>query len=740
MAGILPSELANLDAQISAQIDLLRHSNSIEDKILTLLQEMRRELISKLAEGNLTEYSRARLTKLLKESTAVIDGYYSQAQAVLFPSLEQAAKVGASQSVAGLATELTATVPSNAILSTLVTNILIEGAPSADWWSRQSQDTAFRFANAVRQGIAQGDTNEQIFKRVGEVTDLASRNSRALVQTSIMQAASDARIKTIEANKDIYKGFRHLSTLDSRTCWSKETLILLADGTQKKIEEIQEGDYVTGGMSGYPCKVIGKEITIEQSSVEICYNGNIIGRTTYAHRALTRNGWQHIGDICLLSDISEREVLCRGNQRSAKKIQRTRNEIMCGGGICIKQCMEKVRESENVNYCNCGEPFRGIHSGEKINSEYENEGTAWLQHDGRWGGCCREVSGIACRTRAKNIAEIQERPGIQGADEVEGYFIRPESIGSEQAILCHRGRKGSIAQKIKFGVETKDHIIKSERKDAGSNECSARKNEEELGKPRIQGKSEQSTGIEASRVTSEQSAMGGATSRKDVKLHEGKMERSSFSRKDEIEEAASNLNRSENCGASEASENNLDARHEACSCRKDKIRIRKEEEISLGYITGKFIIGEVEIVSLAIEGDTSYVAGGIIVHNTDVCIARSNLEWDLNREPIGHNLPFQAPPIHWNCRSVLMPVRRTFKELGIDLEEPTGRTRSSAEGQIDRETSFDAFLKRRTVEQQDEQLGKGRAELWRSGKITLRQLLDNSGSPLTLKELKEKYG
>jgi hypothetical protein len=37
-------------------------------------------------------------------------------------------------------------------------------------------------------------------------------------------------------------------------------------------------------------------------------------------------------------------------------------------------------------------------------------------------------------------------------------------------------------------------------------------------------------------------------------------------------------------------------------------------------------------------------------------------------------------------------------------------------------------------------LGKGRAELWRSGKITLNQLLDQRGNPLTLAELRSQYG
>ena len=44
-----------------------------------------------------------------------------------------------------------------------------------------------------------------------------------------------------------------------------------------------------------------------------------------------------------------------------------------------------------------------------------------------------------------------------------------------------------------------------------------------------------------------------------------------------------------------------------------------------------------EIVSLSIEGDHSYVAGGIIVHNTTVCRAYDGATWDLNKQPIMGN-------------------------------------------------------------------------------------------------------
>lgn len=123
-------------------------------------------------------------------------------------------------------------------------------------------------------------------------------------------------------------------------------------------------------------------------------------------------------------------------------------------------------------------------------------------------------------------------------------------------------------------------------------------------------------------------------------------------------------------------------------------------------------------------------------HTSLTCIAYSNQCWDLEGKPIlGSTLPFNGgPPRHFNCRSVLVGISRMSA-----IENRKG-TRASDEGQIDRKTSFDEFLKRKSAAYVDEMLGKGRAQLWRDGKITLKDLVSGQGRPLSLDELKAKFG
>jgi len=126
---------------------------------------------------------------------------------------------------------------------------------------------------------------------------------------------------------------------------------------------------------------------------------------------------------------------------------------------------------------------------------------------------------------------------------------------------------------------------------------------------------------------------------------------------------------------------------------------------------------------------------------TDTCIAYAGASWNLENKPInGTKLPYNGGvPRHWNCRSTEIPVLKTFRELGLDADEFTPTTRASMDGQVAADLTFGDFLAGKSSAFQNEVLGKGKADLWRAGKITLQQLLDQRGNPLTLDQLRAKY-
>lgn len=110
-------------------------------------------------------------------------------------------------------------------------------------------------------------------------------------------------------------------------------------------------------------------------------------------------------------------------------------------------------------------------------------------------------------------------------------------------------------------------------------------------------------------------------------------------------------------------------------------------------------------------------------------------------KPVNHSMVYQIPPKHFRCRCSMVPVLKTWRELGINMDELPESTRASMDGQVTDKTFAD-WLKRKTETDPtfaDRTLGKGRAELWRNGKITMDQMIQG-GKPLSLAELNAKYG
>lgn len=122
---------------------------------------------------------------------------------------------------------------------------------------------------------------------------------------------------------------------------------------------------------------------------------------------------------------------------------------------------------------------------------------------------------------------------------------------------------------------------------------------------------------------------------------------------------------------------------------------------------------------------------------TNICKAYSGASWDLDFNPInGTALAYgTGVPRHWNCRSTEIPVLKSYRELGLDIDEMPPSTRASMDGQIAEDITFDQWLSWKDEDFQNKTLGHGKAALWRSGKITLTDLVDGTGRELTLKEL-----
>jgi len=96
------------------------------------------------------------------------------------------------------------------------------------------------------------------------------------------------------------------------------------------------------------------------------------------------------------------------------------------------------------------------------------------------------------------------------------------------------------------------------------------------------------------------------------------------------------------------------------------------------------------------------------------------------------------PPAHINCRSTTVPVTKSFRDLGIDLDEVPASTRASMDGQVPEGLTYSDWLRKKPASFQDDILGKAKGKLFRNGDIDLDRFVDRAGREYTLDALRRR--
>lgn len=186
-----------------------------------------------------------RLRRLHDELVATIRAAYAQlgreAPAELRTFARKVVAAEAKSLEGALPFQFSATRPAAAVLGTLVTDHPFDGRLLKDWVSKLAADHAAAVRAQIDIGIAQGETVDQIVRRVrgravgrhqfewkgkkrwfvryeGGVIDTSNRHATAMVRTAFMHVHALAREETHKANEDLIRGYIWDATLDDRTC------------------------------------------------------------------------------------------------------------------------------------------------------------------------------------------------------------------------------------------------------------------------------------------------------------------------------------------------------------------------------------------------------------------------------------------------------------------------------------------------------------------------------------------
>ncbi len=204
-----------VDLYIERAIDLLRLEAGTRNKVVALLNDLEGELVAALAKVDPTgvgsiSAQQNRLTKLLGSVRAAIKASYRDANSLMTSEIrevvdQESAWTGSAINDAAQVELVTGGI-TRAGLETLVSDVLIQGASSADWWSRQAQGLQNKFADEMRRGVALGESNADLIARIrgkdGQpgIMDISRSSAERLVRASVQAAANTGREAMYQKN------------------------------------------------------------------------------------------------------------------------------------------------------------------------------------------------------------------------------------------------------------------------------------------------------------------------------------------------------------------------------------------------------------------------------------------------------------------------------------------------------------------------------------------------------------
>ncbi|MFB5186639.1 hypothetical protein [Yersinia intermedia] len=121
------------------------------------------------------------------------------------------------------------------------------------------------------------------------------------------------------------------------------------------------------------------------------------------------------------------------------------------------------------------------------------------------------------------------------------------------------------------------------------------------------------------------------------------------------------------------------------------------------------------------------------------CIIRDRLTYTLSGKPMGHKVPYLQGPgrIHFCCRSMETLITKSWREIGIDIDEMDEGTRASMDGQVPAGTTYSEWLQRQSYRRQVQVLGETRARLINENGMRVDEFFTDKGEWLTLNQLQQ---
>jgi len=723
-------------------VDLMRVEASERRKVLKMLKDLERDLVSDLATIDPTAPKRTvhqtkRLQALLKQTQDTIKTHMDKvsgavdADLITLAAAEAAFVSGAMTAALGAKVVSVAMSPSR--LKALARNTLVEGAFPSQWWKKQTQAIQDKFAREMRMGMQRAETIGDLSRRIRKnVMPVSRRNAEALARTSVMAVLNESRRESYDQMGDLIKGYKYVATLDGRTT----PYCKAADGTVfKKNHKVAKGPrWVSPPPNHWQC-FIDPQIPVYTDK-----GYKPIGKIKVGDMVLTHQGrFRPVTE--LLRQYKQTPVVYTLNFDVKKNISLTATEehpvLVKRDGKSHWVPIKDIRVGDSVllmaDRCSCGElkPYWLKYCRRSCGTSHY--GGNWAKDPKKRKAASKRASEQLRREYEKGIRDPYAitRKANEKTRQMIQDGVHPfsgENLGDRRftgADFTEEQRK-FISKRMKennptFDPEVRKKISDSTKKrlaenpDLHPNRIMAKKGfMSSLEKNAARALDRQGICYEAQFPIGPYFADFAIPSLKIVLEIDG-----DYWHTDKEREATRDFFlKKEGWDVFHIDEKTAKNQRELYYCIN---RILNNHE-------GMFEFMDVEVTAnkswtpkkpkilynFSVEEDESYVVKGFVVHN---------------------------------CRSVLSPLTKSWAELRAqykgdkrkrkDLLEPIPpQTRASMDGKVPKDWKYTDWLKNQSDSMQNSILGPKRADLFRAGKITsMVQLLDQHGNFLTVKDL-----
>lgn len=246
-----------LNEQIAHQVDLQRYSTAVVRRMMGLLNRADSDLFLQLQlvidQLDSTNFSVERLSLLLAQVRTLNTAAYLTIERELATELQGLVDVESAAQLelfkaaapASIGVSFTQIVPDQVAAAAYTQPF--RGRLLREWTASLEAERMVRIRDAVRLGIVENETNQQIINRIrgtrannyaDGIIQIDRRNAEAVVRTAVSHVAGATRDAMYQNNADLIKAIVWVSTLDARTtepCRIRDGLKYSSDGRYKPI-------------------------------------------------------------------------------------------------------------------------------------------------------------------------------------------------------------------------------------------------------------------------------------------------------------------------------------------------------------------------------------------------------------------------------------------------------------------------------------------------------------------------